>query len=206
MYIAIAGNIGAGKSTLTKLLSERYLLSPVYEAVDENPYLADFYKDMPRYAFHSQMFFLSKRLEQHLNQVNLGERIIQDRTIYEDAAIFARNLYLDSVMSERDYQTYCGMYKAIAQALRPPDLLIYLKASVPTLQARITQRGRDFEKSISGDYLAKLNTLYESWTNSYTLSDTVTVDMNQKDFLDNPDDIESLISDLEQRGLTPPVL
>lgn len=206
MYLAIAGNIGAGKSTLTRILSERYLLSPVFEAVDENPYLEDFYTDMPRWAFHSQIFFLSKRLEQHLNQVNMGVRVIQDRTIYEDAAIFARNLFETEIMSARDYASYRGMYDAIAQALRPPDLLLYLEASVATLQRRIAQRGRDYEQTISDAYLAGLNTLYNSWVEGYTLSPVIKIPADRTDFLNNPADLEQLIVTLEQRGLTPPVL
>jgi deoxyadenosine/deoxycytidine kinase len=206
MYIAIAGNIGVGKSTLTQLLSERYHLSPVYEAVDENPYLEDFYLEMHRYAFHSQMFFLAKRLEQHLQQVNPGSRIIQDRTIYEDAAIFAQNLYEEGVMEERDYNSYCQMYGAIAQALRPPDLLVYLQASVPILKARIALRGRAYEQTISEAYLAKLNALYERWTKSYRLSPMVTIATDDLDFLKRPSDLAVITKKLEQHGLALPVL
>jgi deoxyadenosine/deoxycytidine kinase len=135
------------------MLSEKYSLTPVYEAVDENPYLEDFYKDMSRYAFHSQMFFLAKRLEQHLKYINQGNRIIQDRTIYEDATIFAKNLFENGTMNLRDYTSYHKMYEAILQALRPPDLLIYIKASVPTLQKHIRKRGREYEFNISSNYL-----------------------------------------------------
>ena len=142
MYIAIAGNIGVGKSSLTALLAERYALEPVYEAVDENPYLEDFYKDMRRYAFHSQIFFLSRRLEQHLAQVNPGSRVIQDRTIYEDAAIFARNLFQEGIMDSRDFESYTAMYRAIQRTLKAPDLLVYVRASVSTLERHIKQRGR----------------------------------------------------------------
>ena len=206
MYLAVAGNIGAGKSTLTRILSERYLLTPVYEAVDENPYLQDFYEDMPRWAFHSQIFFLSRRLEQHLNQVNTGARVIQDRTLYEDAAIFARNLFETGVMSARDYRSYRGMYDAIAQALRPPDLLVYLEASVPTLKRRIARRGRDYEQAIGDAYLAQLNALYSDWIEVYTLSPVVKIPADQTDFLHAPDDLAALTVTLERRGLTPPVL
>jgi deoxyadenosine/deoxycytidine kinase len=206
MYIAIAGNIGAGKSTLTHLLSEEYRLTPVYEAVDENPYLEDFYQDMPKYAFHSQMFFLAKRLEQHLKHINPGSRIIQDRTIYEDANIFARNLFENSTMSLRDYNSYRKMYEAILQALRPPDLLIYIKASVPTLQAHIHKRGRAYEVNISRDYLEKLNTLYERFIGAYTFSDVVTLNGDELDFVENETAREEVLKRLEHYGLSAPVL
>ena len=206
MYLAVAGNIGAGKSTLTGLLSQRYHLTPVYEAVDENPYLEDFYRDMPRYAFHSQMFFLAKRLEQHLTQVNPGSRVIQDRTIYEDAAIFARNLFEEGVMSARDYRSYCQMYQAISRALRPPDLLVYLQASVPTLQRRIAQRGRAYEQGIGEAYLAQLNALYESWIGDYALSELLVIPTDATDFLNDEQHRITLFDALEQRGLSVPVL
>jgi deoxyadenosine/deoxycytidine kinase len=206
MYIAIAGNIGAGKSTLTQMLSERYRLEPVYEAVDENPYLEDFYKDMPRYAFHSQMFFLAKRLEQHLNYINPGSRIIQDRTIYEDANIFARNLFESSTMNLRDYNSYRKMYEAILQALRPPDLLVYIRASVPTLQAHIRKRGRDYEINISTDYLERLNILYEKFISAYALSDVVVIDGDTIDFVRSERGREEIVARLEHYGLSAPVL
>jgi deoxyadenosine/deoxycytidine kinase len=206
MYLAIAGNIGVGKSSLTRVLAERYALSPVYEAVDENPYLEDFYRDMPRYAFHSQMFFLAKRLEQHLKLVNPGNRIIQDRTIYEDAAIFARNLYEEGVMDDRDYRSYGQMYAAIQRALRPPDLLVFLRASLPTLRARIAQRGRGYEAGISGDYLRRLNALYEHWTAAYDLSEMVVVDADELDFVNEPKDLQALLERLEPYGLSEPIL
>ncbi len=206
MYIAIAGNIGAGKSTLTKLLSERYGLTPVYEAVDENPYLEDFYQDMPRYAFHSQMFFLAKRLEQHLQHINPGSRIIQDRTIYEDANIFARNLVENGTMSQRDYTSYRKMYEAILQALRPPDLLVYIRATVPTLQAHIRKRGRTFEMNISTEYLEKLNTLYETFIAAYAFSDVVLIDGDKLDFVEREEGLGEVLRLLEHYGLSPPVL
>ena len=198
MYLAIAGNIGVGKSTLTGILAERYRLHPVFEAVDENPYLEDFYLDMPRYAFHSQIFFLAKRLRQHLTEVNTNERVIQDRTIYEDAAIFARNLFEEGVMEARDYRSYCQLYQAIAAALRPPDLLIYLRAGVATLRARIAERGRGYETSISTDYLARLNDLYERWVDGYDLSERLVIESDETDFLD-PADLAHLLG---RHGLT----
>lgn len=206
MYLAVAGNIGAGKSTLVGLLSGRYHLTPVYEAVDENPYLQDFYRDMERYAFHSQMFFLAKRLSQHLRQVNPGNRLIQDRTIYEDASVFAANLHEEGVMSDRDYGSYRQMYEAILQALRPPDLLVYLQASVPTLRRRIRQRGRDFEQDMSDLYLGRLNDLYERWVADYDLSEVLVVPTDDADFVHCEADLRALFGLLEARGLSLPVL
>jgi deoxyadenosine/deoxycytidine kinase len=206
MYLAIAGNIGAGKSTLTRLLSERYSLTPVYEAVDENPYLEDFYADMPRYAFHSQMFFLATRLEQHLRYINPGSRIIQDRTIFEDANIFARNLFEDGTMNTRDYGSYRKMYEAILQALRPPDLLIYIRASVPTLQAHIRKRGRAYEASISENYLERLNVLYETFIAAYAFSDVVIIPGDRLEFVEKEEGLAEVLRLLEQHGLTAPVL
>jgi deoxyadenosine/deoxycytidine kinase len=206
MYIAIAGNIGSGKSTLTKLLAEHYKLEPVFEAVDENPYLEDFYKDMRQFAFHSQMFFLAKRLEQHLLQVNPASRIIQDRTIYEDAAIFALNLFEEGILSDRDYATYMQMYEAIRNTLRPPDLLIYLKASVSTLQTRIRQRGRKYEQTIEEAYLKRLNVLYERFMSGYDLSQVLVIQADTTDFLLNDTHLEALHSNLATYGLVKAVL
>ena len=205
MFIAVAGNIGAGKSSLTEILARRYALLPVFEAVDENPYLEDFYRDMHGYAFHSQMFFLARRLEQHLTKVNPGSRVIQDRTIYEDANIFARNLFEEGVMDLRDYKSYCGMYHAILHALRPPDLLIYLRASLPTLRARIARRGRAFESAIEESYLARLNHLYDAWIETYALSPKVIIDADA-DFVGCPADLERVLARLEPHGLSTPIL
>lgn len=205
MYLAIAGNIGAGKSTLTRHLAERYLLTPIYEAVNENPYLEDFYKDMPRYAFHSQMFFLSERLEQHLKLINPGERIVQDRTIFEDANIFAKNLYLQGIMNARDHQTYFKTYSAILKTLRPPDLLVYLQASVPTLQRHILQRGRAYETHISVDYLSSLNHLYDTWIKAYDFAKVV-IPCDEVDFVRHSQDLESVFGLLEAHGLEPAML
>lgn len=202
MYLAVAGNIGAGKSSLTGLLAERYALLPVYEVVDENPYLEDFYRDMHRYALHSQMFFLAKRLEQHLEKVNPGSRVIQDRTVYEDAAVFAQNLFEEGVMEPRDFALYLQMYRAVCRALRPPDALIYLRASLPTLRARIAGRGRDFEAAISDAYLLRLNGLYERWFEGYDLSPKIVFDTDALDFVNREEDRERLLSGLEPFGLS----
>ncbi len=205
MYIAIAGNIGVGKSSLTKLLAERYLLMPIYEAVNENPYLEDFYKNMHRYAFHSQMFFLSERLEQHLKFINPGQRVVQDRTIFEDANIFAKNLYSQGIMNARDYQTYHKTYEAILKTLRSPDLLIYLQANVDTLQQRIHQRGRNYEMQIPADYLESLNQLYEDWIKTYALNKVI-IPCDEVDFVNSKNDLQSIFEILESQGLDPSVL
>jgi deoxyadenosine/deoxycytidine kinase len=206
LFVAVAGNIGAGKSTLTKILSERYHLSPVYEAVDENPYLEDFYRDMPRYAFQSQMFFLAARLRQHLRQVNPGLRVIQDRTVYEDAAIFARLLNDDGVMDARDHASYRTMYDAVTSALRPPDLLIYIRASLPTLKRHIRQRGRMYEAEIDDGYLERLGKLYEDWIEDYTLSRVVVVPGDDLDFVNDESSLRRLLDLLERNGLSAPVV
>lgn len=205
MFVAVAGNIGAGKSSLTRILAEHFALSPVYEAVDENPYLQDFYRDMPRYAFHSQMFFLAKRLEQHVSQVNPGNRVIQDRTLYEDAGIFARNLFDEGVMDARDFGVYTAMYEAIREALRPPDLLIYLQASLPTLRRHIAQRGRAFEADIADDYLLRLNSLYEHWFAAYDLSPKVLLSADSLDFVNDEGALAQVLDELTS-WLTPPIL
>jgi len=206
MYVAVAGNIGAGKSSLTRLLSERYRLEPVYEAVDENPYLEDFYRDMRRYAFHSQMFFLATRLRQHLGQVNPGRRVIQDRTVYEDAAVFARQLHRQGVLDDRDHRSYRTMYDAVQAALRPPDLLIYLRADLPTLRRHIRQRGRGYEAGIEDGYLAGLNALYEAWIDSYELSPVVVVPADELDFVHRAADRERLLELVERAGLIAPMV
>ncbi|MEX2502544.1 MAG: deoxynucleoside kinase [Trueperaceae bacterium] len=206
MYVAIAGNIGVGKSSLTRILSERYQLQPIYEAVDDNPYLPDFYRDMPRWAFHSQMFFLAERLRQHLRQVNPGERVIQDRTVYEDAAIFARNLWREGILSDRDHDAYLRMYEAIAATLRPPDLLIYLRASVPTLLRRIALRGRDYEASIDPGYLTRLNELYDAFADGYAQSRVVVLPADDLDFVRNASDLRAVYERLEPFGLVPPLV
>ena len=206
MYVAIAGNIGVGKSTLTGLLAERYDLKPIYESVDENPYLADFYRDMKTYSFHSQMFFLAERLRQHLRQVNPGDRIIQDRTIYEDAAIFARNLHNEGTMNDRDFDSYQRMYEAIAATLRPPDLMIYLRARVPTLIQRIQERGRSYEADIDAGYLERLGDLYDAFFADYSLSRVVILPADDLDFVHSEDDRARTFDLLEPHGLVAPMV
>ncbi len=205
-YVAVAGNIGAGKSTLTRLLSERYHLSPVFEAVDENPYLEDFYADMRRYAFQSQVFFLASRLKQHLTEVNPGRRVIQDRTVYEDAAVFARLLHEDGVIDERDFGSYRLLYEAVAAALRPPDLLIYLRADLATIRRHIRQRGRAYEADIEDAYLLRLGKLYERWIAEYTLSAVLVIPADELDFVNSAADRGAVFELVEAAGLVRPVM
>ncbi|MCL6527292.1 MAG: deoxynucleoside kinase [Thermaceae bacterium] len=206
MYVAIAGNIGSGKSTLTALLSERYALRAVYEAVDENPYLADFYADMGRWAFQSQVFFLSKRLKQHLEEVNPAVHVVQDRTVFEDAYIFAQNLHLEGHLSQRDWSTYLSLYEGIAPALRKPDLLIYVRASLPTLQTHIQRRGREYEQQIPAEYLAALNRLYEAWIAAYDLSPVLVISSDTVNYADDLEARELLFRMLEGYGLSRPLV
>ena len=189
-FIAIAGNMGVGKSTLTALLSQQLGWEPFYEAVDDNPYLADFYKDMRKWAFHSQVFFLSRRLRHHHQLLNRPNSVIQDRTVYEDAEIFAENLYRQGHMGERDYRSYRELYEVLTIFLPPPDLVVYLQASVPTLKHRIALRGRDFEQHIPTDYLEQLNVLYEEWAHSFTLCPMLTIPSDNLDFVQNNSHLE----------------
>lgn len=189
-FIAVAGNVGVGKSTLTHLLSERLGWEPFYEAVDDNPYLADFYEDMRKWSFHSQIFFLSRRLRHHREILSHPNTVVQDRSVYEDAEIFARNLYVQGNMSDRDYACYRELYEVLTQFLPPPDLVVYLRASVPTLQYRIELRGRDFERSIPDAYLEQLNRLYEDWIDGFTLCPVLTVPSDQLDFVKHNSHLE----------------
>lgn len=191
-FIAVAGNIGVGKSTLTAMLADKFGWQPFYEANAENPYLADFYQDMQRWSFHSQVFFLGKRLEHHRQLLDHPGSVVQDRTVYEDAEIFARNLYRQGQMSERDYDAYQRLYHAVAAFLPPPDLIIYLKSSVETLKAHIQQRGREFEQNIDMDYLVQLNTLYDEWATNWTACPVLTVTVDGIDFQHNPADFEHI--------------
>lgn len=180
-FVAVSGNIGSGKSTITTLLSERLGWRPFYEIVDENPYLPDFYGDMPRWSFHLQIFFLSKRFQHHRQITSAEGSVIQDRTIYEDAEIFARNLYLQGLMDERDFRNYYELFYTMMPFLHPPDLIIYLKASVPTLLERIRRRAREYEQSIPPDYLRQLNERYEEWVARFTLCPILTIDADHLD-------------------------
>ena len=198
-FIAIAGNIGVGKSTLTGLLAQRLDWQPFYEAVDDNPYLADFYTDMARWSFHSQVFFLSRRLQHHRSIVDHAGSVVQDRSVYEDAEVFAANLARQGQMSQRDYATYRALYEGIRVFLPPPDLLVYLRASVPTLQNRIRMRGRSFEQDIDPRYLGQLHTLYEEWIDGFTLCPVLTVPADELDFVWHTPHLELIIEKIEEK-------
>jgi deoxyadenosine/deoxycytidine kinase len=198
-FIAIAGNIGVGKSTLTGLLAQRLGWQPFYEAVDDNPYLADFYSEMARWSFHSQVFFLSRRLQHHRAILDQAQSAVQDRSVYEDAEVFAANLYRQGRMSQRDYTTYRALYDGVKLFLPPPDLLVYLRASVATLQTRIALRGRAYEQGIDPAYLAQLHDLYEAWVDSFTLCPVLTVPADQLDFVWHTPHLELIIQKVEER-------
>ncbi len=198
-FITIAGNIGVGKSTLVQLLTAQNDWDPVFEPVTENPYLADFYQDMTRWSFHSQIYFLSRRLQQHHELLQRKNSVIQDRSVYEDAEIFARNLYRQGNMGERDWQSYDELYQILGTMLQPPDLVIYLKASVPTLRQRIQQRGRDYERQISESYLTQLNTLYDEWADSFSLSPVLTVDTNNLNYVEYEEHLDKIWQVIDNR-------
>ncbi|HRI10652.1 MAG TPA: deoxynucleoside kinase [Nannocystaceae bacterium] len=182
-FVAVAGNIGVGKSTLVNFLAAHYKLTPHFEPNEQNPYLVDFYGDMPRWAFHSQVYFLAKKFRIHQALIESKEPVIQDRTIYEDAEIFAENLHRRRQMSARDYRTYRELYEAIVRQLPPPDLMIYLKCSMRTLRRRIALRGRPEEQAIPTSYLRRLQELYDAWFERYDLSETVTIETDKLDYL-----------------------
>lgn len=193
-FVAIAGNIGCGKSSLTTLLAQRFGWKPYYEIVESNPYLLDFYKDMKRWSFNLQTFFLTKRFRHQQEIATANQTVIQDRTIYEDAEIFAKNLYLHGKMDERDYRTYSEHFSLMTSFLKTPDLLIYLRADIPALLERIALRGRDYEKSIPAEYLTQLNHQYESWIKSYRLGRTLIIDVSKIDFVNNSRDLDHIAS------------
>ncbi len=197
-FIAIAGNIGAGKSSLTGLLARHFGWEAYYESVEGNPYLSDFYEDMRRWSFNLQVYFLSRRFEKHKQIQQGGQHLIQDRTIYEDAEIFARNLNEMGLMSERDYKNYQALYEEMVEFLQPPDLLIYLRAQVPTLVRQIQSRGRDYENTIRIDYLERLNTLYEDWIDRYS-HEKLIIDTDNIDYVNDREDLGKVIELIEQR-------
>lgn len=198
-FIVVAGNIGAGKSTLVRLLSERLGWYPYYEPVAQNPYLADFYNHMQTWAFHSQVFFLTNRLRTHHQLMNHPSSVIQDRCVYEDAEVFAQNLFDQGSMTARDYQTYRDLYQVLVEFLPPPDLVIYLRASIPTLLGRISQRGRDFERQIQPKYLEQLNGLYETWITNFRLCPVLTVPSDDLDYVRDPQHLDLIIQKVEEK-------
>ncbi|MDD5726906.1 MAG: deoxynucleoside kinase [Patescibacteria group bacterium] len=208
LFIAIAGNMGVGKSTFTNLLAQTLGGKPYFEPTTENPYLSDFYKDMKQWAFHSQLYFLGRRLKDHA--VILAEEgiLIQDRSLYENAEIFARNLYEHGYISERDWATYQEIYQNAVSLLRPPDLVVYLQAPVPSLVQRIKNRGRDFEQSIDVTYLENLNNLYESWSREFRLAPVLTIPTEDIRYLENPAEYENVLNLIKQHlgGLPVPLL
>ncbi len=198
-FITISGNIGAGKSSLTKMLSEKLGWIPFYESVEDNPYLEDFYNDMKKWSFHLQIYFLSKRFNDSHNILKLNESVILDRTLYEDGEIFARNLYELGNMSERDYKNYKQLYNILINYLPKPDLMIYLRSDVDFLIERIKKRSRDFEASIPKEYLLRLNNYYEEWISKYTISDLLIIDVKKFDYVNNPNDLNSVVNQIMER-------
>jgi deoxyadenosine/deoxycytidine kinase len=203
MYIAVAGNIGSGKTTLTTKLAKHYNWATEYEAVDNNPYLEDFYEDMDRWAFHLQVYFLNSRFEQISHIAQSARTTIQDRTIYEDAYIFAANLHKSKLLSERDYQNYLSLFNSMIKHAKAPDLLIYLRADIPKLVSQIQKRGRAYEESIRLDYLKNLNQHYEDWIGNYQMGRLLIVDVNNLDFVTNIEDFSGIVEriDVELNGL-----
>lgn len=193
MYIGIAGNIGSGKTSLTKLLTESFGWKAHYETTDDNPYLTDFYADMQRWSFQLQVYFLTHRFESIQRIRWTPETIVQDRTIYEDAYIFAENLYHMGLMAEREYRSYMDLFKIMSSFLTPPDLLIYLKASVPTLVSQIQKRQRSFEVEIKSDYLSKLNERYDTWIEKYP-GELLVINVDDFDFVENTEHIENVVN------------
>ncbi len=203
MHIAIAGNIGSGKTTLTKLLAKHYNWKPQFETPEDNPYLHDFYEDMRRWSFNLQIYFLHKRFKQIQEIKTGGEDVIQDRTIYEDAYIFAPNLHAKGLMPSRDYDSYMALFDFINSFIKAPDLLIYLRASVPTLVNQIQKRGREFEASIRLDYLKSLNDRYEDWATKYKNGKILIVNIDENNFPEKKEDLGKIIRqvDAKTRGL-----
>ena len=203
MHIAVAGNIGAGKTTLTKLLAKHYKWTPQYEDVVDNPYLDDFYNAMERWSFNLQVYFLNSRFRQLLEIRNSKKSIIQDRTIYEDAYIFAPNLHAMGLLTNRDFNNYKSLFDLMESVVAPPDLMIYLRSSIPNLVAQIHKRGRDYENSISIDYLSRLNERYEAWIHDYKKGNLLIIDVDNNNFVDNPEDLGDIINriDAQLHGL-----
>lgn len=203
MHIAIAGNIGSGKTTLTKLLAKHYKWEAHFDDADDNPYINDFYEEMQRWSFNLQIYFLNSRFNQILDFRKSGKTVIQDRSIYEDAFIFAPNLHSMGLLSTRDFENYFTLFNLINSLIQPPDLLIYLRASVPTLVNQIQNRGRKYENSIRLDYLKRLNERYEAWIGTYNLGKCLVIDVDNTNYAENPEDLSKVINkiDAEINGL-----
>jgi Deoxynucleoside kinases len=196
-HIAVAGNIGSGKTTLTEMLSKHFKWTPHYENVEHNPYLVDFYEDMHRWSFNLQIYFLNNRLKSLLEIRNSKTSVIQDRTIYEDANIFAPNLYEMGLMTKRDFENYASFFDTVKQMLNPPDLLIYLKGSIPTLVDQIQKRGRDYEENIRLDYLKRLNEFYNKWIDKYTDGPLLVIDVDKTNFAEREEDFADVVSRID---------
>lgn len=192
IFIAVAGNIGSGKTTLTRMLSGRFGWDPHFEPVGDNPYLSDFYQDMEKWAFPLQIYFLTHRFKSHRTITEGGKSAIQDRSIYEDAHIFARNLYEQKLMSERDYQNYFSLYRCMSESLSPPDLVIYLKKSLPELKRGIARRGREFEANIPDQYLIDLSRYYDDWLGEYDLGKKLVIESDDFDFVNRSEDFDEI--------------
>lgn len=193
MHIAVVGNIGSGKTTLTTLLAKNYSWQPHYEDADDNPYLNDFYDDMQRWSFNLQVYFLNSRIRQLMEFRKKNKTVIQDRTIYEDAYIFAPNLHAMGLMTTRDFESYFSIFKLMETFINPPDLMIYLRASVPTLVSQIQKRGRDYENAIRLDYLKRLNERYEAWISTYESGKLLIIDVDENKFSEKPEDLGVII-------------
>ncbi len=198
-YVAVAGNIGVGKSTLVTMLCRRLEWQPFYEPESENPYLADFYQDMRTWAFHSQIFFLTRRLHAHRQLLDHPKSAIQDRTVYEDAEVFAHNLYRQGLIGERDYGSYRDLYQVLVDFLPPPDLVVYLRARVPTLFERISNRGRAYERQITPEYLEQLNVLYEEWISRFSLCPVLTVPADDLDYVAHTGHLDLIVSKIQEK-------
>lgn len=199
IFISIAGNIGSGKSSLTSIMANRFQWVPYFESVQDNPYLSDFYANMKRWSFNLQIYFLAHRFKTHKEITERQTSVIQDRSIYEDVEIFARNLYELGNMDKRDYQTYCSLFKEMTAYLTPPDILIYLRASIPTLIAQIKRRGREYEMNIDKDYLSRLNDSYERWIEEYNLGKKIIIDTDNLDFVHSEKDFDTVITTIEKQ-------
>ena len=198
-FVAIAGNMGVGKSALTTLLSQTLGWEPFFEAVDDNPYLADFYRDMQKWSFHSQIFFLSRRLRHHREGLQHPHTVVQDRSVYEDAEIFARNLYDIGKMDQRDYSNYVSLFEVMTDYLKSPNLMIYLRASTDTLMQQISRRGRSFEQGIQREYLEQLNKHYENWISRYKRGPLLIIESDNLDFVNRQGDLEQIVRLVRQK-------